>query len=180
MRYTTIIDLTEWPTLYKSPSIRLVYMHLCYVAGYHDYDRDLTGISLRRIAHDCGLTLSATRVAISRLQAYQLLERVGPLWRVKKYVMEAPISKREKSVKALKAKEVKMQEEQQRQARHTAMAKEERERESLRLKGKTSYMVWYETQLEQAEAGNPDAIRNVQTGKSTYEAHKKQIQSEAI
>lgn len=175
MRYTTLIDLTEWPNLYKSSSVRLVYMHLCLIAGYHDHDRDLTGISLRRLAQDTGLTVSATRCALTRLMSYALIERAGPLIRVKKYVLEEPITTRAKTSKQAKAAAAKNLEDQERAARQKQQQHEDQQRAALRASGKTSYMVWYEEQQLLAAQGNPDAIRNVQTGKATYLAHQTQI-----
>ena len=76
MRYTTIIDISEIQPIYRNVNARLVYLHLVLKSGYHDNDRDLVSISLRRIAAEVGLTLSATRHAISQLEKAQLLSSI--------------------------------------------------------------------------------------------------------
>lgn len=94
MRYTTIIDITELEPVYRNVNCRLLYLHMCLKSGYHDTDRDQLQASLRSLAAATGLTLSATRHAISKLTAAKLLARNGDTWQVLKWVTTDPISAR--------------------------------------------------------------------------------------
>lgn len=95
MRYTTIIDLREWPKLYANANIRLVYFHLVLISGYHDQNRDLTHISIRQLAYEAGLTVSATRHALRQLEKVKLIKRQPGTTIVAKWLKEQPISKRQ-------------------------------------------------------------------------------------
>lgn len=94
MRYTTVIDLSELPEVYRSASARLVYLHLALKAGYHDNDRDRASVSIRRLAMDVGVTVSAARHAIRQLERAGLLKRDGSVIVVKKWVEEQTITTR--------------------------------------------------------------------------------------
>lgn len=178
MRYTTLIDISEYPDLYRSESIRLIYLHLALKAGYHDHDRDLIRLSIRSIAKETGLTISATRHALQRLEAAKLLSHDGPLWRVRKWVMEAPITPRPKSIKAQKAAEIREQEEEEKRKRDEARAKEERQRKALEQKtGKTQYMLYYESLVTKAANGDVEAAQLVKQQKANYEAHCKEVEA---
>ena len=175
MRYTTIIDLTEMPSLYRSESCRLVYLHLVLKSGYHDSDRDLCGISLRRLSQETGLTLAAVRCALSRLAHAQMIARQGTLWYVRKFVMEQPITSRAKSAKQAKRIEAMAVQEQEHEQRVQRLQIEEQKRLNLMNQGKTSLMVWYEQQLERAAAGDKEAADYCARNKATYELHKNQM-----
>lgn len=115
MRYTTIIDISQMGEIYRNPNVRLVYLHLVLKSGYHDDDRDLTDISLRRLSMEAGLTVSATRHAIRMLQRAGLLKRQGRTWSVLKWVMTPEITSRPKTSKA--ARQAAEAEERERQQR---------------------------------------------------------------
>lgn len=171
MRYTTIIDIREYPALYRNPATRLVYLHLVLVAGYHDHDRDLASTSVRRLAKEVGVTISAVRHALDLLIKYQLLVKEGPLYKVRKFVVQSPITKRAQTARQMKAAEVRAQEEVDRELRHQERARQEEQRRQLRSQGKTSFMLWYEEMMKQAAQGNPEAIEAVRTNKDTYAQH---------
>lgn len=97
MRYTTVIDISEITEIYKNPTARLLYLHMSLKAGYHDVDRDLVRLSIRRLSADVGVTVSATRHALHQLERSGLLTREGELWRVKKWVEEQQITTRAKT-----------------------------------------------------------------------------------
>lgn len=97
MRYTTVIDITEISEVYKNATARLIYLHMSLKAGYHDVDRDLLKLSIRRLSADVGVTVSATRHALHQLERVGLLTREGELWRVKKWVEEQQITTRAKT-----------------------------------------------------------------------------------
>lgn len=97
MRYTTVIDISELPEIYRNMTARLIYMHMSLKAGYHDSDRDLVTLSIRRVAAEVGVTVSATRHALHLLERAGLLTREGQLWRVRKWVEEQTITTRAKT-----------------------------------------------------------------------------------
>lgn len=94
MRYTTILDLRDWPNLYRNINIRLVYLHLCLCSGYHDYNRDVTKISVRGLAADSGLTESAVRHALRQLEKYKIIKRKNGTTMVAKWLKEQSITPR--------------------------------------------------------------------------------------
>lgn len=73
MRYTTLIDISENRGLYKNKSVRLVYLHLCLKSGYRDNDRDKLRMSIRQLAYEVGVSVSATRHALRILTAADLV-----------------------------------------------------------------------------------------------------------
>lgn len=105
MRYTTIIDIREFPQIYRNHNAKLVYLHLALISGYHDEDRDQTPISIRQICYDTGLSLSAVRHSLKVLISAGLLSRSGITWTVKKFVLDKSISPRIKSEKKRTAAE---------------------------------------------------------------------------
>lgn len=105
MRYTTIIDIREFPQIYRNDHVKLVYLHLVLISGYHDEDRDQTTISIRQICYNTGLSLSAVRHSLKVLISAGLLSRSGITWTVKKFILDKPISPRIKSEKRRTAAE---------------------------------------------------------------------------
>lgn len=97
MRYTTIIDISELPAIYKNKHTRLLYIHMAMKAGYHDDDRDILDCSIRRLAAAAGLSISATRHALAVLERAGLVTRDCSRWRVKKFVLEQKITARRQS-----------------------------------------------------------------------------------
>lgn len=116
MRYTTIIDVSEFPDVYRNRNATLLYLHCCLKAGWHDADRDTLRFSFRSIAATLGMTLSAARHAVSVLTAAGLLARDEDCWRVKKWHMDALPSPRKKATTATatESAHLRQQEEQQR------------------------------------------------------------------
>lgn len=88
MRYTTVIDISEFQQVYKNHNARLVYFHLALKSGYHDSDRDKVNVSIRRLAADCGLSVSALRHAVSLLERNGLVKRQDGVWHVLKWVVQ--------------------------------------------------------------------------------------------
>lgn len=102
MRYTTVIDISEYPAIYRNRNARLLYIHMALKAGYHDNDRDLLNTSIRMLAQQSGLTVSAVRHALQVLEGAGLLTRDGFTWRVKKWVLEEkPTSRRQSNTAKL-------------------------------------------------------------------------------
>lgn len=99
MRYTTVIDISEIPAVYRSINARLLYLHMALKAGYHDDDRDLLDASIRQLARDTGLTVSSTRCALVNLQTAKLIERQGARWKVTKWLIQEMPTPRPKTAK---------------------------------------------------------------------------------
>ena len=174
MRYTTIIDISEYPTLYRNQTVRLLYLHMCLRSGYHDNDRDLLDSSIRRLSREVGGTVAAVRHALQVLEAAQLVKRQGTVWQGRKFVIEQPISSRAKTKKAADQARIRAQEEQERAAREAARAAEERKRSAEIAAGRHPYIVYYEEQMRKAAMGDPDAADVVRKNKQMYETIKNQ------
>lgn len=99
MRYTTVIDITDFPQIYRNIHARLVYIHMALKAGYHDDDRDICRLSIRSLAADVGITVSATRNALLQLEKSGLISKSSDCWIVKKWVqMDAPSPRTQSTV----------------------------------------------------------------------------------
>ena len=92
-----MIDISEFPEVYRNMTARLIYMHMSLKAGYHDADRDLVTMSIRRLSVEVGVTVSATRHALRLLERSGLLTREGQTWRIRKWVEEQTITTRAKT-----------------------------------------------------------------------------------
>lgn len=98
MRYTTVIDITEFPQIYRNLNARLVYIHMALKAGYHDDDRDVCRLSIRSLAADVGITVSAARNALLQLEKSGLISKSSDAWIVKKWVLqESPTPRTQKT-----------------------------------------------------------------------------------
>lgn len=157
MRYTTIIDISEWRDLYRNVNVRLVYLHLVLKSGYHDHDRDQVRISYRSLAADSGLTLSQVRHAIKILIKWHMLIRKDNTWTVRKWCQEQTITTRAKSSKEAKknAQEQAVIAERERQR---AMDDENRKRRDAEAGERDNYIVFVRKQQQLAAAGDMDAI----------------------
>lgn len=173
MRYTTIVDISQIPNLYKNQNVRLIYLHLVLRAGYHDDDRDQTTISFRRIAEETGLTLSATRHAISLLIKNGLLTRNGGIWIVKKFVLEKSISSRPKTAKKQKEMESLERERQIQEEQRERERAQKRRYQEERKKGNPLKQMVMELML-QADAGDEEARKQLTMYKNVVEEIKKE------
>lgn len=177
MRYTTIIDIREIPEVYRNQNVRLLYLHLCLLAGYHDNDRDLVRISIRNLATSSGLTVSATRHAVSVLVKWKLLRVKGSIYRVRKYIEEGTITPRARTRKAAMVAAMAKIEAADASTRDRADEQSKEELESIYAQGKTPFMVWYEKKMEAAASGDVDALRIVEEKRAQYEAHLNNLQN---
>lgn len=170
MRYTTVIDISEFPSIYRNPNARALYFHMALKAGYHDNDRDVLETSLRILQAETGLSFSAVRHALHLLEGAALIRREGSAWIVKKWIPAQTISARPKATqKQLDA----AQEEQRQRARQERKEELERlRREEIMQQGKTEFMIYYEGLQDKAAAGDPEALRLVERHRATYEAHQ--------
>lgn len=176
MRYTTIIDISASRPLYRNHNVRLVYLHMCLRCGYHDNDRDMLRMSIRAIAADTGLTVSATRHALALLLRAKLIERNGDVWRVYKWIPEQSITARPATKKQQQQQTVRAIEQQQQREREARENVEKKQREAMEQSGKTPYMIYYESKLEAARNGDLEAAKIVERNREIYEAHKQRIE----
>lgn len=179
MRYTTIIDISDIPAIYRNHNVRLIYLHLALKAGYHDEDRDITDLSVRRLSADSGLTISATRHALKILEASKMITRTGNAWLVKKWILEGTITKREKSSQAARQKEIRTQDQALRREQEEREASERRQRRQMQAAGRTPFMAYYEDLERKAQDGDLEAAALVQKHRATYEQHLAQIKAKS-
>lgn len=166
MRYTTVIDISEIPEIYRNKNVCRLYFHLCLKAGYHDDDRDVVKLSIRGMSYETGLSLSATRNAIGQLLKHGLLEKSADSLKVRKFVVEMPISKRARTRKEIdpgKAVQKALQEETQ---------------DRMRAGEKTSWMKLYEYKMNSAKAGDKAAQKFVKDHAEQYKEQCEMIKKE--
>lgn len=96
MRYTTVIDISDLSAVWRSMNARQLYFFMALRAGWHNEDRDIVDLSIRALASDSGLTVSATRCALALLQKNKLIEKVGSGWKVLKWICQEPPTPRTK------------------------------------------------------------------------------------
>lgn len=111
MRYTTIVDIRELP-IYRNPAVRQLYLHLVLVAGYHDTDLDRVAVSVRGLASQTGLTISAVRHALDVMAKSGLVRREGGALMVTKYVLKDGIPKRARTKKEQQEQQIAREREQ--------------------------------------------------------------------
>lgn len=157
MRYTTIIDLSEFPAVYRNKNVRLVYLHLVLKSGYHDNDRDLIDISIRNLAWSVGLSVSATRHALHILEQARMIKRAGPLWHVRKFIIEQEITPRAKTAKEAKKKAAAAAEVQASQELNDRLDKEREKRQTLHDNHTSNFIIYYEDLVRRAKDGDIDA-----------------------
>lgn len=169
MRYTTIIDISEQPAVYRNINVRLLYLHLCLKCGYHDHDRDIYDRSLRSMAADCGLTLSAVRHALHILEQAQLVIKVGGVWQVRKYIQSAAPTPRPKTKRQQHETDISQEREQANQERERQAEIERQRREQNHASGTNDFLIYYEQKLKDAANGDIDAQRAVDRHRAAYE-----------
>ena len=172
MRYTTIIDMTATPELYKCVNARLVYLHLCLISGYHDYDRDIAHIGLRTLAEHVGITFSAVRHAVKLLERYHYIERNTLGWKVTKWLPSDQPTPRPKSTPKKVATNIAQEREAANIERQRQADLQRQERERLQSQGKSSYMQFYEQRLALANAGDLEAAAWCEANRKIYESQQ--------
>ena len=176
MRYTTIIDIREFPQIYKNDHVKLVYLHLVLISGYHDEDRDQTSISIRQICYDTGLSLSAVRHSLKVLISAGLLTRSGITWTVKKFVLDKPISPRIRSEKKRSAAE-NLERERIIKEEQNQREKEEKRKYQEEIKaGKNPLKEMVKGLMIRAENGDQEAFENLKRYKVIVEQIKQERQ----
>lgn len=177
MRYTTIIDISDIPEIYKNHNTRLVYLHLCLFSSYESDTLDVYGGSIRRLAADVGITVAAVRNSLRILFKYGLLKSTEDnKYIVTKYLTRKEIKTRAKTEKEAKEKEQKISYERRKQQEHE---EEERKRKEykeqaaeLAKQNKTPFMAFYEGLQKRYEDGDTSVLRSLKRYRETYEQHK--------
>lgn len=176
MRYTTVIDIREFPQIYRNNNAKLVYLHLALISGYHDEDRDQTPISIRQICYDTGLSLSAVRHSLKVLISAGLLTRSGITWTVKKFVLDKPISPRIRSEKKRTAAE-NLERERIIKEEQNQREKEEKRKYQEEIKaGKNPLKEMVKDLMKRAQNGDVEAAENLNRYKSIVEQIKQERQ----
>lgn len=176
MRYTTIIDIREFPQIYRNNHAKLVYLHLVLISGYHDEDRDQTPISIRQICYDTGLSLSAVRHSLKVLISAGLLTRSGITWTVKKFVLDKPISPRIRSEKKRTAAE-NLERERIIKEEQNQREKEEKRKYQEEIKaGKNPLKEMVKDLMKRAQNGDEEAAENLKRYKPIVEQIKQERQ----
>lgn len=174
MRYTTIIDIREFPQIYRNNHAKLVYLHLVLISGYHDEDRDQTPISIRQICYDTGLSLSAVRHSLKVLVSVGLLSRNGITWTVKKFVLDKPISPRIRSEKKRSAAE-NLERERIIKEEQNQREKEEKRKYQEEIKaGKNPLKEMVKDLMKRAQNGDEEAAENLKRYKAIVEQIKQE------
>lgn len=176
MRYTTVIDIREFPQIYRNNNAKLVYLHLVLISGYHDEDRDQTPISIRQICYDTGLSLSAVRHSLKVLISAGLLTRSGITWTVKKFVLDKPISPRIRSEKKRTAAE-NLERERIIKEEQSQREKEEKRKYQEEIKaGKNPLKEMVKDLMKRAQNGDEEAAENLKRYKPIVEQIKQENQ----
>ena len=176
MRYTTIIDIREFPQIYRNNNAKLVYLHLVLISGYHNEDRDQTTISIRQISYDTGLTVSAVRHSLKVLVSAGLLSRNGIIWNVTKFVLEKPISPRIRSEKKRSAAE-NLERERIIKEEQNQREKEEKRKYQEEIKaGKNPLKEMVKDLMKRAQNGDQEAAENLKRYKAIVEQIKQERQ----
>lgn len=164
--------------VYRNVNARLVYLHLVLKSGYHDDDRDICIMSIRRIAADLDITIAAARNAISVLEKAHLLTRTGQVWTVKKWLVEQKISTRAKTAKQQQSIDLEAERRIESEKREREAAIERQRREILLAQGKTSFMLFVENLQKKAAAGDNEAAEAVKRHWPVYLKHKAAIEAQ--
>lgn len=169
MRYTTVIDIMDIPSVRRCRSASWLYYVMAMKCGYHDEDRDVLDMSLTRLAAVSGLTVSAVRHALNVLTRANLVRRNGQTWTVRKWLPEQAITARPKTKRQEKAVELQREEERERQQRAAVLEAQRRQRDELFKQGKSSFIVYCENLKRKAEAGDEEAAQAFKRNSAAYE-----------
>ena len=173
MRYTTVIDIRDYPDLYRNQNARLVYLHLSLAAGYHDNNRDMVSVSIRDLSWQVGITVSACRHALQQLEKLKLVTRDGDKLVVKKWCETDSITPRAKTAAQRKDIERATARDQQNDQAEQKRDRARIERENLAKQGKNSWMVYYENRQTRAMNGSVADQEWCRANAARYEENKK-------
>lgn len=173
MRYTTVIDLRDYPDVYRNQNARLVYLHLSLAAGYHDNNRDMVSVSIRNLSWQVGITVSACRHALLQLERSKLVSRDGDKLVVKKWCETDTISPRAKTAAQRKDQARAADRDQRNDQAEQQRDRARIERENLAKQGKNSWMIYYENRQARAMSGSVADQEWCRANADRYEENKK-------
>lgn len=159
MRYTTIIDISQARQLYANQNVRLIYLHMVLKAGYHDNDKDIVVTSIRRMADDVGISISATRHALKMLEKWKMIDKGKGFYSVRKWCLEQPITTRSKTAKQQQQQERDAAAVAERRAVDKKLREEKKYQESLKAQGKTGLQIYIENLRQRAAHGDEEAAQ---------------------
>lgn len=145
MRYTTIIDVTEIPDIWRNPNAVRLYFFMAMKCGYHDNDRDVLKISIRNLAFMAGLTLSACRHALKVLHGHGLIAQNNDAWVVKKFLLDQTITPRSSN----KKRQADITREQEQLALDRKLDEERRSRSGELLQDPAAFIKQYEDYMKE-------------------------------
>lgn len=149
MRYTTIIDIRDLPSVWNNPNITRAYLFLSLASGYHESDRDLVKVSVRGLAALTGMSVAASRHALTQLQKAGLITRQADTWRVTKFVITETPAARPKTKR-----------EQQLEIERLKRQQEEKEYQERAARKKQLEAAWIAA-AQEAEAALGEAVKDI-------------------
>ena len=174
MRYTTVIDLTEYQEIWDNPNAVRLYFYMAMKCGYHDDDRDKIRASIRCLALRSGITVSACRHALGVLTRHKLIvPGDGSWWTVVKFVIEQQISTRAKTKQQEQQQAIQAERDAQNRALQAQMEKERKQRMDGTVDDPAAFVKMYE---EYQSAPNT-ALRRAFLARhaDTYKNYKKAL-----
>lgn len=168
MRYTTIIDISEIPEVYKNGNVRLVYLHLVLRAGYHEDDIDQVRTSVRTLVMQTGCSMAAVRHALRTLEKYGLLVRKDGRLYVRKFLYEKKVKKRAKAAEVDPGST-----KYQPSTGHAAEVSSAMDEVQAWRKRRDDFIKAYEELEKKAKNGDEEARRSMAFRKKLYEEYKR-------
>lgn len=139
MRYTTVIDISEYPPLYNSLSARIIYFHLVLKSGWGEKNQDFCRASIRSLQADLNLSFSAVRHGLHVLVKTSMIKKVNGGYLVRKFCTPSQPGKRAKT-----RREAQIEETRRAEMRHAAELLERQETERAAAAAGRSTAVSYE------------------------------------
>ena len=178
MRYTTIIDIREAPTLYRNANTRLIYLELVLGSSYQQDTKDRYQGSFRTLAARAGVTISAVRNSLKQLQALGMVSPIEGGWIVKKWIEQPAIIPRRQRPKP--EQPISLSEDQKASAEQL---NHERWLEKLRQQGIDEFIFRFEENVKAAKStcGGPgyEVISNI-SYQRVYNDHCRQFKHEPL
>ena len=134
----------------------------------YDYHRPV-GVPGSIPQQECapGIPASGTH-ALHTLEQARMIKRAGPLWHVRKFIIEQEITPRAKTQKEAKKKAAAAAEQQASQALNTRLDEERERRQNLQQNNTSDFIIYYEDVVRRAKAGDVDAQETARRRRDMY------------
>lgn len=175
MRYTTIIDISQLPVVWNNKNTTYLYIYLALKCGYHDSDRDTIKISIRKLAAETGMTVSAVRNSLKTLQKVGLIRTADNTMSVLKWLMAEEPTPRPKTAKKARQEAAAKEREAANEKREQEAERSRQQREEMMAAGKTSWMLYYESRFVEAKAGDEAAKQWCRDNWKRYEQQREAV-----